>query len=168
MAHDDAGTSPAGEGRRSASQDLLRDPNDAAATSRASAPTPARIPAIVGAVGAGVASAVLGTVLHGHQVSAGGITLPIGAAGALLLAGSLFLLAGLWARTIMMTALAGAVAYGIVALLSTSSEMLILTGSSETAPQTAFAGNLWLFGVLITTLATVMLGAAVLSAGKRR
>ncbi|WP_156134975.1 hypothetical protein [Arthrobacter sp. L77] len=109
-----------------------------------------------------MAAGVLGTALHGHLLFVGGVAVPVGALAALLLAGSLFLLCGLWARNVMMTAVAGAIAYGIVALLSRSSKTLILTGSSTAAPGTAFAGNLWLFGVLIATLAAVVRGVVVL------
>ena len=110
----------------------------------------------------GVVAGVLGTLLHGHLLVIGGTQLPLGALGALLLAGSLFLYCGLWARNVIMTALAGAVAYVVVGLLSMSSKILILTGSSEVAPTVALAGNVWLFGVLVMTLAAVAVGAVVL------
>ncbi|OUM39899.1 hypothetical protein B8W73_15865 [Arthrobacter agilis] len=113
-------------------------------------------------------AAVFGTLLHGHLVFVGGVPLPVGALGALVLAGSLFLLCGLWARNVVLTAVAGAVAYGGVALLSTSSKTLILTGSSVTAPGSALAGNLWLFGVLAVTLAAVAVGAGVLAPSRLR
>ncbi|MHA7178585.1 hypothetical protein ACX80J_00565 [Arthrobacter sp. MDB2-24] len=118
---------------------------------------------MAGAGGAGTTAAVFGTLLHGHLVFVGGVPLPVGALGALVLAGSLFLLCGLWARNVVLTAVAGAVAYGVVALLSTSSKTLILTGASPTAPGSALAGNLWLFGVLAVTLAAVAIGAVVLA-----
>ncbi|WP_247826682.1 hypothetical protein [Arthrobacter antioxidans] len=149
MAYDDAGPFPAGKDRRSS---FPAPPPEA----------PRRPAAIAGAVAAGVAAGVLGTALHGHLLFVGGVAVPVGALAALLLAGSLFLLCGLWARNVMMTALAGAIAYGIVALLSRSSKTLILTGSSTAAPGTALAGNLWLFGVLIATLAAVVRGVVVL------
>ncbi|MBG6223814.1 hypothetical protein IWX63_000362 [Arthrobacter sp. CAN_A2] len=155
MTHDDAGPSPAGRGRRP--------PFPAPSLAG-----PRRPAAIAGAVAAGVAAAVFGTALHAHLLFVGGAALPVGALAALLLAGSLFLLCGLWARNVMMTAVAGAVAYGMVALLSTSSSTLILTGSSTVAPGTALAGNLWLFGVLVVTLAAVVRGVAVLRPRKRR
>jgi hypothetical protein len=123
---------------------------------------------VVGAVGAGIAAGVFGTLLHAHLVVVAGTALPVGALAALVLAGSLFLLCGLWARNIIMTAVAGGVAYTVVALLSTSSKTLILTGSSEAAPGTALAGNLWLFGVLVVTLAAVVAGAVVLRPARRR
>ncbi|MHA7143183.1 hypothetical protein ACX80U_00565 [Arthrobacter sp. TmT3-37] len=202
MAHDDAGASPAGEGRRSAfpgtgdSGPISRaDPSvpDASAAGRygsdddrraaaaaAAAPgarpgssgpatsAPGRLVAVVGAVVAGITAAVFGTLLHAHVLFVAGTALPVGAVAALALAGSLFLLSGLWARSVAMTAVAGVVAYGVVALLSTSSKTLILTGSSEVAPGTAAAGNLWLFGVLAMTLVAVTLGAVVLRPQRRR
>ncbi|WP_104166053.1 hypothetical protein [Arthrobacter sp. SX1312] len=154
MAYDDAGPPPAGEGRRSPFPVPSPD-------------TPRRGAAIAGAVAAGVAAGVFGTALHAHMLFVGGAALPVGAAAALVLAGSLFLLCGLWARNVMMTAVAGAVAYGIVGLLSRSSKTLIVTGSSTVAPGTALAGNLWLFGVLVVTLAAVVRAVAVLRPRRR-
>ncbi|MHA7241162.1 hypothetical protein [Arthrobacter sp. TMS1-12-1] len=149
MAYDDAGPSPAGKGRRPSYP--------------ASPPAGPRRPlAVLGAVAAGVAAGVFGTALHAHLLFVGGIALPVGALAALLLAGSLFLLSGLWARNVLMTAVAGAVAYGVVAMLSRSGKTLIVTGSSTAAPGTAIAGNLWLFGVLVVTLAAVVRGVVVL------
>ncbi len=143
MHDDDAGTVPGGTGRRPSIQ------------------------ALSGAVAAGVAAGILGTLLHGQLLVVAGVVLPIGALGSLVLAASLFLLCGLWARSIIMSAVAGAVAYAVVALLSTSSKTLILTGSSETAPGTALAGNLWLFGVLVVTLVAVAVGAVLLRPRQR-
>ncbi|WP_434993571.1 hypothetical protein, partial [Arthrobacter sp. Ld5] len=125
-------------------------------------PGPGRPAAVVGAVAAGIVAGLVGTALHGHLLFLGGVALPAGALAALLLAGSLFLLCGLWARNVMMTAVAGAIAYGVVAMLSRSEKTLILTGSSTAAPGTALAGNLWLFGVLGVTLAAVVQCAVVL------
>ena len=149
MTHHDAGPSPAGEGRRPSFQ-------------APSSAGPRRPAAIAGAVAAGTVAAVFGTALHAHLLFVGGVALPIGALAALVLAGSLFLLCGLWARNVMMTAVAGAIAYGLVALLSRSSKTLILTGSSTAAPGTVLAGNLWLFGVLVVTLAAVVRVVVVL------
>ncbi len=168
MAHDDAGSSPAGEGRRSAFPRVpAGEPEPGAAAARPAARAPGRPAAVVAATAAGVVAAVFGTLLHGQVVHVGATGLPVGAVAALVLAGSLFLLCGLWARSIIMTAVAGAVAYGVVALLSISSKTLILTGSSDAAPGTALAGNLWLFGVLVVTLASVVAGSIVLRPARR-
>jgi hypothetical protein len=121
---------------------------------------------VLGAVAAGIVAGILGTMLHGQLLVIGGVHVPLGALGALLLAGSLFLHCGLWARNVIMTAVAGAVAYLVVGMLSMSSKTLILTGSSEAAPTVALAGNLWLFGVLVMTLAAVAVGAVVLRGGR--
>lgn len=181
MVPDDAGTSPAGEGRRSSfpfgdgpgrstAGVAPAGPSREASDAVRGAP-PGRIPSILGSVAAGVVAAVFGTLLHGQLLYVGSAAIPIGALGALVLAASLFLLSGLWARTVIQTAVAGAVAYGVVALISTSPKTLILTGASESAPGTALAGNLWLFGVLVVTLGTVVVGSIVLrpvgSAGRR-
>ncbi len=178
MAHDDAGASLAGEGRRSAlaapaergsaggTSGLGADGSVTGGRVAGGPPGAAAVPpralAVLGACGAGIIAGVFGTLLHGHLLGVGAVLFPAGAVAALVLAGSLFLLCGLWARNVMMTAVAGAVAYGVVALLSTSSKTLILTGSSEAAPATALAGNLWLFGVLVVTLAAVVACAVVL------
>jgi hypothetical protein len=209
MAHDDAGSSPAGEGRRSAFPVVPTDAGGAAAgaaepASRAAEPSetgappvapagrgadvagpdvagpdvragaavpaaraPGRLTAVLAATASGIVAAVFGTVLHGQVVYVGSTGLPVGAVAALVLAGSLFLLCGLWARSIIMTAVAGAVAYGAVALFSTSSKTLILTGTSDAAPGTALAGNLWLFGVLVVTLAAVVAGSILLRPARR-
>ncbi|MEG9248907.1 hypothetical protein V6S67_12530 [Arthrobacter sp. Soc17.1.1.1] len=173
MAHDDAGSSPVGEGRRSAfpvvPADAAGETGDTGDTGTAvtAARSPGRPAAVVAAAASGIVAAVFGTVLHGQVVHVGSTGLPVGAAAALVLAGSLFLLCGLWARSIIMSAVAGAVAYGAVALLSTSSKTLILTGTSDAAPGTALAGNLWLFGVLVVTLAAVVAGSILLRPARR-
>ncbi len=161
MAHDDAGTSRDGKGRRSSFPGSDRD-GAAPRVTRASAGATRRSVAVPAALAGGIVAAVFGTLLHAQLLYLGGVALPIGALAALVLAGSLFLLCGLWTRNIFMTAVAGAVAYGLVALLSTSSKTLILTGASDTAPGTALAGNLWLFGVLVTTLVAVMVGSILM------
>lgn len=173
MVPDDAGTSPAGEGRRSSFPLREEDAGTAAAgrTSADGSPGaaaaagvagPGRVSSVLGSVAAGIVAAVFGTLLHGQVLYVGATAVPIGALGALVLAASLFLLSGLWARTVILTAVAGAVAYGVVALISTSPKTLILTGTSESAPGTALAGNLWLFGVLVVTLGAVVLGSLLL------
>ncbi len=199
MAHDDAGSSPPGEGRRSAFPVVPAHAGGPAAGAGADGPAagadaggpaagagvdgvvpavpaggavpaasaPGRAAAVVAAVASGIVAAVFGTVLHGHVVHVGSTGIPVGAVAALVLAGSLFLLCGLWARSIIMTAVAGAVAYSAVALLSTSSKTLILTGTSDAAPGTALAGNLWLFGVLVVTLAAVVAGSILLRPTRR-
>ncbi|RJT78358.1 hypothetical protein D6T63_12665 [Arthrobacter cheniae] len=187
MANDAAGTFPAGKGRRSAfpasdgsgnggasagaavAQELV---GDAAPDLEGKVPgghhtargasAPGRTAAVLAAVAGGIAAAILGTLLHGQLLHVGVTDVPAGALAALVLAGSVFLLCGLWARNVTITAVAGAVAYGVVALLSTSSKTLILTGSSEAAPGTALAGNIWLFGVLVVTLGAVVVGSILL------
>ncbi|WDF32497.1 hypothetical protein PTW37_11570 [Arthrobacter agilis] len=163
MTHDDGGSSPAGEGRRSA----FAPPAGSGRAGHGPA-APRRPVAVLAAVAAGVVAAVFGTVLHGQLLYVRGTALPVGALGALVLSASLFLLCGLWARNVMLSAVAGAVAYGVVAMLSTSSKTLILTGTSEVSPGTALAGNLWLFGVLVVTLAAVVGGAVLLRPRRAR
>lgn len=111
---------------------------------------------------------LFGTLLHAHIVYLGGAGLPLGAVGGLVLAFSVFLLCGLWARNILTTAVAGAAAYVVVAVLSTSRQVLILTGSSAAAPALALAGNIWLFGVVVMTLAAVAATSVVLRRSGRR
>lgn len=111
----------------------------------------------------GLLSAVLGTALHGHIAYAGNAALPAGAAAALLMAGAVMVWCGLWARTIIASALCGGTAYVLVALLSRSSKTLILTGTTgDTALPTALAGNIWLFGLALISVLSVAVCAVVL------
>lgn len=142
MSPDDAGSSPHGEDRRSSS--------------------PGKVRSLAGSVLAGIVVGVLGTLLHGQVLAVGTTVVPVGIPAALLFATSLLLFCGLWARSIAMSAVAGAVAYGVVAVLSTSHQSLVVTGSSDGAPLAALAGNLWLFGVLATTIIAIALGVVVL------
>lgn len=115
------------------------------------------------AVFGGLMSAVLGTALHGHIGYVGDAALPVGAAAALLLAGAVSVWCGLWARNIVAAALCGGTAYVVVAVLSSSSETLILTGTSGgPALPIAVAGNLWLFGLALVSVLGVALCAVVL------
>jgi hypothetical protein len=112
----------------------------------------------------GVLAAVLGTTLHAQILPVGEVALPLGAAAALVLAGSIILWCGLWARSLLITALSGGTAYLVVALLSLSSETLILTGTEGPGPEPAavLAGNIWMFGLALVTVAAVGLCAAAL------
>ncbi len=117
----------------------------------------------------GVLAAVLGTVLHAQVLRIGELALPLGAAAALVLAGSIILWCGLWARSPLVTALSGGSAYLVVALLSLSPETLILTGTEGPGPEpvAALAGNLWMFGVALVTVASIGICAAVLRGPRR-
>jgi hypothetical protein len=117
----------------------------------------------------GVLAAVLGTALHAQALWIGEVGLPVGAAAALVLAGSIILWCGLWARSLFVTALSGGTAYLVVALLSLSSETLILTGTEgvDPEPAAALAGNLWMFGLALATVAALGICSAALRGPRR-
>jgi hypothetical protein len=112
----------------------------------------------------GVLAAVLGTALHAQVLRIGEVAVPLGAAAALVLAGSIVLWCGLWARSPLISALSGGTAYLVVALLSLSSETVILSGTEGPGPEPSavLAGNLWMFGLALATVAAVGLCAAAL------
>jgi hypothetical protein len=122
---------------------------------------PARWRSAAGGLLGGVLAAVLGTALHAQALRIGDAALPVGALAALVLAGSIFLWCGLWARSILITALSGGAAYLTVALLALSAETLILTGTEGGGPEpaAAAAGNIWMFGLAGATIAAVALCA---------
>ena len=114
-------------------------------------------------------AAFLGTALHAQILRIGELSLPLGAVAALILAGSILLWCGLWARSLLVTALSGGTAYLVVALLTLSSETLILTGVEGAGPDPAavLAGNLWMFGLALVTVAAVGICSAALRGPRR-
>jgi hypothetical protein len=124
--------------------------------------------AVASALLGGLLSAVLGTALHGSAVYIGGAALPVGAAAALLLAGSVLVWCGLWARNVIAAALCGGTAYVVVAVIASSPKTLILTGTDGGAVLPAvMAGNLWLFGLAAVTVGGVAVCAVVLRKSAR-
>ncbi len=124
----------------------------------------ARWRAVAGALLGGILAALLGTALHAQVLRVGELALPVGAAAALVLAGSVITWCGLWARSILIAALSGGTAYVVVALVSLSTETLILTGIEGPGPEPAavLAGNLWMFGLAVATIAGIAVCGAAL------
>ncbi|WP_294568080.1 hypothetical protein [uncultured Arthrobacter sp.] len=125
---------------------------------------PARWRAVAGALLGGMLAALLGTALHAQVLRVGELALPVGAAAALVLAGSIITWCGLWARSILIAALSGGTAYLLVALVSLSAETLILTGIEGPGPEPAavLAGNIWMFGLAAATIAGIAVCGASL------
>lgn len=114
------------------------------------------------AVGIGVA--ILGTALHGQLWDLAGTTLPLGAAAAVLLAGSAAVCIAVWARNVYLSPVVGGVAYLLVGLLAASEDQpLVLTDlSMEPLLPSAVAGSIWVFGLAVVTVLASMLSWWVL------
>lgn len=112
----------------------------------------------------GLVVAVLGTALHGQQWDVEGLTLPVGAAAAVLLAGSVAVFVALWARTVYVAPVVGGVAYLVVGLFAASEDQpLVLTdlGMDPLLPS-AVAGTIWVFGLAVVTVVATMVSWWVL------
>ena len=112
-----------------------------------------------------VAAAVLGTSLHAQTFYAGDAALPLGAAGALVFSAAVAVLAGLWARSVLVSALTGVLTYVLLGLFSLDlfGGPLIVTGtvSNLDLPVTT-AGLIWIYGQAAATVAAVLITARVL------
>ena len=112
----------------------------------------------------GLMVAILGTALHSQVWELSGITLPIGAAAAVLLAGCAAVFAALWARNVYLSPVVGGVAYLVVGFFAASEDQpLVLTdlGMTPLLP-VAIAGSSWVFGLAIVTVVASMLSWWVL------
>ncbi len=129
-----------------------------------SGPAPARWRAVTCALLGGILAALLGTALHAQVLRLGELALPVGAVAALVLTGSVITWCGLWARNVLIAALSGGTAYVVVALVSLSTETLILTGIEGPGPEPAavLAGNIWMFGLAVATIAGIAVCGAAL------
>ncbi|MHA7153754.1 hypothetical protein [Arthrobacter sp. TMN-50] len=112
----------------------------------------------------GLVVAILGTALHSQVWEMPGVTLPIGAAAAVLLAGSAAVFAALWARNVYLSPVVGGTAYLVVGLFAASEDQpLVLTDLGMSPPlPTAIAGSIWVFGLAIVTVLASMLSWWVL------
>ncbi|MGO2004376.1 MULTISPECIES: hypothetical protein [Micrococcaceae] len=121
------------------------------------------------AIVAGVLAAVFGTLLHGQIYYAGETPLPWGAVLALLLAGSLATVAGLYAEKIWAAAVCGLITYGLVAWASLDAHNHLLIGwsSHETLPGPALAAAIWTYGIAASTVVALLITAGGLSARRR-
>lgn len=111
------------------------------------------------AVVLGLVVALLGTALHGQVWELSEVTLPFGAAAAVLLAGSTAVFVALWARNVYLSTVVGGVAYLVVGLFAANEDQpLVLTdlGMTPLLP-VAIAGSSWVFGLaIVTVMASVL------------
>lgn len=121
------------------------------------------------AIVTGVLAAVFGTLLHGQIQYVGDTPLPWGAVLALLLAGSLAAVAGLYAERVWAAAVCGLITYGLVAWtsLDTNNHLLIGWASHETLPGPALAAVLWTYGIAASTVVALLITAGGLAARRR-
>ena len=116
---------------------------------------------VLGALAAGV----LGTSLHAQVLYAGDTPLPLGAIGALVFSAAVAVFAGLWARSVAVSAATGVLTYVLLGAFSLDvfSGPLIVTGSSAGLDlPVVTAGLIWLFGQSLATVAAVLVTAVVL------
>ncbi|MBD8044103.1 hypothetical protein H9638_09815 [Arthrobacter sp. Sa2BUA2] len=112
-----------------------------------------------------VAAAVLGTSLHAQVIYAGDAALPLGAAGALVFSAAVAVLAGLWARSVLVSALTGVLTYVLLGFftLDVFGGPLIVTGTvSDLDLPVTTAGLIWIYGQAAATVAAVLITAGVL------
>ena len=100
---------------------------------------------LAAAVPAALFAAVAGTALHGREVVAAGVTVPLGAAAALLLLASLQLFLGAAFRTLIPTAVCGALCYVLAGWWSgMESGKRLIAGDP--------AGSTWVYGIVVVTV----------------
>ncbi|MCC3296673.1 hypothetical protein LOC59_03725 [Arthrobacter sp. zg-Y916] len=113
----------------------------------------------------GIAAGVLGTSLHAQVLYAGDTPLPLGAAAALLFSAAVSVFTGLWARSVLVSALTGVLTYVLLGLftLDLLGGPLIVTGTASGVElPVVTAGIVWLYGQAVATVAAVLVCAAVL------
>ena len=100
---------------------------------------------IAAAVPAALFAALAGTVLHGQDVLVAGVEVPWGAAAALVLLGSVELWLGAAFRSVLPTAVCGALCYALAGWWSTleNGKRLIIGD---------LAGNIWIYGIAVVTI----------------
>lgn len=116
---------------------------------------------VLGALAAGI----LGTSLHAQVLYAGETPLPLGALGALVLSAAVAVFAGLWARSVAVSAATGILTYVLLGAFSLDifSGPLIVTGTDSGLDLPVItAGLIWLFGQSLATVAAVMVTAVAL------
>ncbi|NKX53739.1 hypothetical protein [Arthrobacter mobilis] len=121
------------------------------------------------AVVSGMVAAVLGTSLHGRVLYLDGAGYPWGAVAALVFAVALLVWAGVRARNVLMSGVAGMVAYVLVGLMVTGmgQEPLIITDTTAEPELTvAVAGRIWVVGLAAATVAAIAVCAWALKPGR--
>lgn len=120
----------------------------------------------------GIVAAVLGTALHGRILYAddGASGFPLGALAALALSGAAAVFAGLLYRRAVLAAVTGAVTYLLLGLFSMDifGGPLIVTGTTaDQVPPIQVAGQVWLIGQAVATVAAVLISTLVLARQRR-
>lgn len=133
-------------------------------TSKASSARYGTVVGGISAVVAGLLTALIGTVLHGQILYMGDTPVTWGAVAALVLATGFFTLAATYSEKIWAAALAGTLAYGIVALVSFDSEnwLIVPWSGREFMFGPALAGSVWTFGLVAATIVALFVSAGVL------
>lgn len=112
-----------------------------------------------------VLAAGLGTALHAQVVYTGDTPLPLGALAALVFSAAVAVFAGLWARSVLVSALTGVLTYILLGFFSLEvfGNPLIITGTvSDLDLPVTTAGLIWIYGQAAATVAAVLATAAVL------
>lgn len=100
---------------------------------------------LAAAVPAALFAALAGTALHRQQLEATGAALPLGAVAALLLLASLQLFLGAAFRTLIPTAVCGALCYVLAGWWSgMESGKRLIAGD--------LAGSVWVYGIVVVTV----------------
>lgn len=122
------------------------------------------------AIVTGVLAAVFGTILQAQVFYAGDTPLPWGAILALVMAGALAVVAGLYSEQVWATAACGLITYALVAWtgLDANNHLLIGWANRETLPGPALAGTLWTYGIAASTIVALIITAGGLRARSRR
>lgn len=107
-------------------------------------------------------AAVLGTALHAHVWRVAGLEVPVGAAGAVMLAVSLAVFVALWTRNVMMAALTGVVAYALIGLGAVGSLIAAGVQVDGITPAVGVAGYVWVIGLAAGTIGAVAVSWRVL------
>ncbi|WP_309082358.1 hypothetical protein [Zhihengliuella sp.] len=119
------------------------------------------VSAIVCSVVAAALAAVLGTLLHAQVLYVQDAPVPWGAVAALVLAGAAAVAAATYSGRLWAAALTGALTYGAVALitLDTSNWFIVAWAQREVMPGPALAGAVWVYGLVASTVAALLIAA---------
>ncbi|WP_157103311.1 hypothetical protein [Neomicrococcus aestuarii] len=124
--------------------------------------TPSSVPATIAyAVVCGAAAAFIGTILHAQIIFFGDFPLTWGAVVSLVAAGLLFIYVGLKTLRVWSTAVAGIVAYVLVAwsAMDPNNRFIVPMDYVSYFPGPAIAGAIWVYGVAAATLVALVVVA---------
>ncbi|GAA3697241.1 hypothetical protein GCM10022377_07660 [Zhihengliuella alba] len=127
------------------------------------------VSAIVCSVIAALLAAVLGTLLHAQILYVQDLPVPWGAVAALVLAGAAAVVAATYSGRLWAAALTGALTYGVVALVTfdTDNWFIVSWAQHHAMPGPALAGALWVYGLVASTVAALLIAARALRGGAR-